>query len=165
MRGVLRVASALSWVNLIIWGLMCLVILLTGLSLGLVALVSAILIAAIPLNCYAALQLHRSIREPAVKLSHQTPAGIRFVGFAAMFFGILITSQAVTALVHPVAFLESMRQAYAQSNLKNAPTISAALARNITIVMLLLGLAVVVNVQLNFRLLRWYYLVHKSDAP
>src|SRR5262249_51515427 len=124
-----------------------------------------ILFGAIPLNCYAALQLHKSIRQPAVKLSHQTPAGIRFVGFVAMFFGILTVSDAVTALVHPAQLTESFQQIYSNSNVKDTPAISPAMARNVSIVLLLLGLSVVVNVQLNFRLLRWYYLVHKSDAP
>ena len=165
MRRVLRVASVLSWINLIIWGFMSLLLLLSALTIGPFALVAAILFGAIPLNCYAALRLHKSIRQPAVGLSHQTPAGIRFVGFAAMFFGILIISNAFTALLHPATFLESMRQVYAQSNWKNNPPVSAAFARNVSITMLLLGIAVVVNVQLNFRLLRWYYLVQKSDAP
>lgn len=165
MRTVLKVASTLSWFNLVFWGMITLLCLLMTLVMGPVVLVPAVLLCAIPLNSYAALQLHKSIRQPVVKLSNQTPAGIRFVGFVALFCGLLLCADGIVAALHPDSVVEAMRQSYSQMGVKEPAGLTPALGRKWAIIVLILGLGVVVNVMLNFRLLRWYYLVHQSDAP
>ncbi|HXB09324.1 MAG TPA: hypothetical protein VNW04_19500 [Puia sp.] len=164
MRTALKIATVLSWINLILFGFITLCLLLSALVMGPVILIGAILFCAIPLNCYAALQLHKSIRDPALKLSHQTPAGIRFVGFVALFFGIMITSSNIGNLLHPAEWAESLRQGFTQMGMKDTSRITVPFVRECAVVGTLLGLSVVVNVMLNFRLLRWYYLVQQSDA-
>jgi hypothetical protein len=48
--------------------------------------------------------------------------------------------------------------------MKETFKVNSALARGFSFFLLIAGLAVVVNVMLNFRLLRWYDLVRQSDA-
>ncbi len=89
MKMVLKIASVLTWFNLIVWGLItCLFLLAVLSSMYLPYLIVPVLMSAIPLNCYAALSLHNSIRRPSLPLSSQAPVGIRFVGFIAFVFGI-----------------------------------------------------------------------------
>ena len=44
MKSALRIASVLSWINLIVWGFMCLIFLLSAFFLGPLPLVAAILL-------------------------------------------------------------------------------------------------------------------------
>jgi hypothetical protein len=162
MKKTLKAASVLTWFNLIFWGFITLCLLLAATAMGLVGLVGAVLLSAIPLNCYAALQLHKSIRRPEIKLNHQTPVGIRFIGFVALFFGLTTVMEELRNLQNPGKMLEVMKQSF--SGMKGLETLTVDMVRTISAVGLILGLAVVVNVILNFRLLRWYYLVHQSDA-
>jgi len=162
MKKTLRVASVLTWFNLIFWGFMTAIAILLSLVAGPMALVIAVFLSAIPLNCYAALQLHKSIRQPVVKLSHQTPVGIRFIGYVSLFYGLTMVSSEITNLQNPGRTLQVMKDAF--TGLKSLETMTVGMVRFSAVVGLILGLAVVVNVVLNFRLLRWYYLVHQSDA-
>lgn len=164
MRTTLKIASILTWFNLVLWGFMTLMILLAATALGVAALIGAVLLCAVPLNCYAALQLHKSIRRPAIKLSHQTPVGIRFIGFVALFFGLSTVMGELGYLRNPGTALEAMKQMFSGMKGFDTSILTVTTVRLTSAIGLLLGLAVVVNVILNFRLLRWYYLVHQSDA-
>lgn len=91
MKLTLKAATVLTWFNLIIWGYFLFNGLLGVLSVGaLPILIMIVLLSAIPLNAYAALQLHKSIRHPEIKLSSSTPTGIRFVGIVAFLFAFLL---------------------------------------------------------------------------
>lgn len=162
MKKTLQVASVLTWFNLIFWGFITACLLLAATAIGPVALVGGVLLSAIPLNCYAALQLHKSIRRPAVKLSHQTPVGIRFIGFVSLFFGLSTVMGELGNLQNPGKMLEVMRESF--SGMKGLEELNVNTVRLLSGAGLILGLAVIVNVILNLRLLRWYYLVHQSDA-
>ena len=164
MKTALRIASVLTWFNLILWGLITALLFLGSLGMGLFLLVPAFILSSIPLNCYAALQLHKSIRNPTVKLSSQTPAGIRFIGFIALFFGILQVTNSIGILKDPAEMLRLTKESFSQVKGMDAYTMTTGLARTSAVISLVLGLAILVNVLLNFRLLRWYYLVRQSDA-
>src|SRR5215469_1576787 len=123
MKGALKVANVLSWFSLIFFGINV----VTGLLLALASvngltLVFVVIAASIPLQSYAALQLHKSIRRPEVKLSHQTPAGIRFVGLIALFLGfifVLVGSFMVgkaTDLLDMIQKNELLKQVYSGVN-------------------------------------------------
>jgi hypothetical protein len=170
MKTTLKVATILSWFNLIFWGLINGLLLLGALaSMNMPGLLIAVLMSAIPLNCYAALKLHRSIRNPSIPLNQQTPTGIRFVGFIALFFGVNSIGDGFALIKNPREFLDFLKDFYT----KQAPEIaqmpafkSIGLAdmRTAGIICLILGLCMAVNVVLNLRLLRWYLLLRKSDA-
>jgi len=170
MKTTLKVATILTWFNLIFWGLVdSLFILMSVLSLNLPVLAGAVLISAIPLNCYAALKLQASIRHPAVRLSSQTPVGIRFVGFIALFFGINWLGDGYAFLKNTNEFMQFIKDQLAQlpqltQQFPQIKAIGPADIRQAGVFCLILGLCVIVNVVLNLRLLRWYYLVKKSDA-
>jgi hypothetical protein len=122
-------------------------------------LVIAFFLSAIVLHNYAALQLQKSIRNPAIKLSNHTPTGIRFVGFIALFLGVCYLANGFKVLQDPIESLKLV-QAQAPEYFKTVPV------ANIRIwgaIVLMLGMCISVNVFLNFRLLRWYYLVKQSD--
>jgi hypothetical protein len=167
MKIILRIASVLTWFNIVFWGMIVTLGLLGGFLLGQMAyVVGLVLLSAIPLNCYAALKLHTSIRYPVVRLSHQTPVGIRFVGLMALFFGITNIVTGFSVIANPTPMLDSMKDMVAQMpadvrgfySLKKVYVVVGGAA------LLILGLLVAINVVLNLRLLRWYYLVHKNDA-
>src|ERR1700760_4929347 len=89
MKTSLRLATILTWFNLLLWGPIVLLLALAALVTHYIPiLIVPVLFSSIPLNCYAALQLQKSIRRPVIRLSSQTPTGIRFVGFVALFFAI-----------------------------------------------------------------------------
>jgi len=163
MKISLKVASVLTWFNLLWWGLNLITSLPRAFATGLPMLLFVVVLASIPLNCYAALQLHKSIRRPSVKLGSQVPVGIRFVGMAAQlcgiglvllgFFFLLYTTQLLAIIKDPGVRTEGIQEFLNPRGI-----------RLIGGFFLFLGLCVVTNVILNFRLLRWYYLVRQSDA-
>jgi hypothetical protein len=174
MKTALKTASVLTWFNIIFWGLIVGLLLLSSLSsFNPLVLAGTVLMSAVPLNCYAALKLHASIRRPALPLSHQTPVGIRFVGFIALFFGISWIADGVVLLKNGREIQEAINDQIAEVSklLQQFPQFSqfknvseSHLAHVSGVLSLFLGLCVVVNVVLNLRLLRWYYLVGKSDV-
>jgi hypothetical protein len=163
MKISLKVASVLTWFNLLWWGLNLITSLPRAFATGLPMLLFVVVLASIPLNCYAALQLHKSIRRPSVKLGSQVPVGIRFVGMAAQlcgiglillgFFFLLYTTQLLAIIKDPGVRTEGIQEFLNPRGI-----------RLIGGFFLFLGLCIVTNVILNFRLLRWYYLVRQSDA-
>jgi hypothetical protein len=88
MKTALKTATILSWINLIIGG----ILVLGGLFSMLMApnvmlmLISVVLTGSIVLHSYATLQLRKSIINPDIPLSSQTSSGIRLVGFMAVLW-------------------------------------------------------------------------------
>ena len=168
MKTSLKIASVLTWFNLLVWiGFLLLLTLsaIAGQSMAIIFVV--VLFSSIPLNCYAALLLHRSIRRPDIKLSSQTPTGIRFVGFVALFFAIMFFVNGLTFAGKASDAAKMFRDGIAQ--IKNADPRYLSFAtpsffRGLGYTIAFLGICVGVNVLLNFRLLRWYYLVRQSDV-
>jgi hypothetical protein len=169
MKMNLKIATILTWFNIIIWGLIGGLFLLSALaSMNLPILAGVVLLSAIPLNCYAALKLQRSIRQPALSLNSQTPVGIRFVGFIALFLGIYWVGDGLAVLRNPKVVLDFLKDQLSQMpQMAQTPkfkSIGVADVRAAGALALILGLCIVVNVVLNLRLLRWYFLVRKSDV-
>ena|ERR1700753_2543687 len=160
------IASILAWFNLVFWGFPV----ITSLLEMLVApdgrkLVVVVMLAAIPLNSFAALQLHRSIRNPKITLNHQTPVGIRFVGFFALFIGVIMTACGLIVVQNAKELLPAWKDQI-MANLKDAPASYSTISfiQSVGGFMAVAGLLIVLNVVLNIRLLRWYYLVNRSDV-
>ena len=166
MKTVLRVATILTWFNLLLWGFLIVLLALAALAMHAISMfIPLILISAIPLNCYAALQLQKSIRQPALRLSSQTPTGIRFVGFVALFFAISFFVNGITLLSNSQTAVKLLREEMSQIKGANLSSITIASVQVAAAGVVFLGICIGVNVILNFRLLRWYYLVKQSDAP
>ena len=154
MNKLVTASSVLSWINLVVWGFVCVCMLMTIPILGMAILIAAFFFSAIPLHSYAALQLHKSIRNTAVPLKRQTITGLRLMGFVALFFGITTLANGITILQNTQKMMEmekSMMPELAKHFTEKTLRLSGILG-------LLLGLCVTINVILNFRLLRWYYL-------
>jgi hypothetical protein len=157
----------LTWFNLILWGMIVAFGLLGSVLMGQLSLVAGlVLLSAIPLNCFAALKLHTSIRYAAVPLSHQTPVGIRFVGLMALFFGITNIVTGFSILHDPAPMVDAMKEMATQmpENVREFYVVKKGIVEFAGVVLLMLGLLVAINVVLNIRLLRRYYLIAKSDA-
>jgi hypothetical protein len=153
MRTVLKISTILSWFNLVTWGFIVLLFLMAGLlSQQLLIIIVAFLMCANVLHSYAALQLHQSIRSPAKSLSNQTPAGIRFIGVIAALAGIVSFSDGAATLQNSQEILKTTITQYPQMK-----GVSVASVQMIGIFVIILGISLVVNVLLNFRLLRWYH--------
>lgn len=164
MKTSLKIATVLTWFNLLWWGLNLISGLPRAFALGMPMLAVFVILASIPLNCYAALQLHKSIRHPSVKLSSQVPVGIRFVGIAAQFCGFAFIVIGLLVLLYTAEILATSKDpGVAAESLKGFLTPRGL--RFLGGFCLFLGLCIEVNVVLNFRLLRWYYLVRQSDVP
>jgi hypothetical protein len=166
MNKILKIVKVLSWINMIIWIFVSIVGLLIALGAGTpAALVVIIFPSAVVLHSYASFQLQKSIRNPAIPLNRQTPMGIRFIGFVALFVGISMLVNGISTAAQPHAYLKQWQDMQEQMNLKKGnfiPTRSMIVAAGLF--SLLVGLSVAVNVNLNFRLLRWYnYIRENSD--
>ncbi|HVU57129.1 MAG TPA: hypothetical protein VHD83_18840 [Puia sp.] len=169
MNKILKIATVLTWINMIFWCFVTLLGLLVVLASGtLTALIILIFPTAVILHSYAAFQLQKSIRDPAIPLNSQTSTGIRFIGFVALFAGIGTLIQGIGLVQSAHEFLkqmlESMKTLQEQMHLKRElvpPTISQI--RVLGVFIALIGLSVAVNVNLNFRLLRWYYFLRNNS--
>ncbi|HEY4109520.1 hypothetical protein [Puia sp.] len=159
----LKVASVLSWISLLFWGLNVISGILGSLTaFNPLILVMLVILASIPLHSYAAIQLHKSIRRPEIKLSHQTPSGIRFVGLVALMIGFLFLLGGMIMSKNAAEMLATAREQGFMKEMYDRITVDDL--RRYGYLAMVLGLITVVNVILNLRLLRWYYLVHQSDA-
>jgi len=161
MKTALKTASILSWFNLIWWSVNLIGTLPTVGRMGSFMIVALVVIASIPLNAYASLQLHKSIRHPSIKLSSQTPVGIRFVGLVAEIIGFILLLAGLVVLLNPQQLLIAIKDSQDPAFSGQLGTTKAV--RLMGGFFMFLGLTVCVNVILNFRLLRWYYLVNQSD--
>ena len=163
MKTTIKVAAVITWFNLVVWGGLLTLLLLYGLATAFIPIIIAVfLFSSIPLHSYAALRLQKSIRHPQVKLSHQTPVGVRFIGFVALFFGICMAANCFAIISNPGAALKQMEAGIVETKGLSESEMAAALRVCAGFVMVM-GIAVIVNVILNMRLLRWYYLVKQSD--
>ncbi len=164
MKSTLQAAKILTWLNLIVWGGMLAFMLLFGLAARVAPMIIAVfLFSAIPLHSYASLKLQKSIRHTQIKLNNQTPVGVRFIGFVALFFGLATVANAYFILADPKTTLDSMKASMADTK-GITPDELMAVLKVVAVFIMLMGLSVVINVILNMRLLRWYYLVKQSDV-
>ncbi|MCC6289681.1 MAG: hypothetical protein IT249_17525 [Chitinophagaceae bacterium] len=153
MKKVLNISNVLSWINIIIGGILVLGGLIGALmSAGALAiLLSVVLTGSIVLHSYATLQLRKSILNPGIPLSSQTSGGLRLVGFVALFFAIM-------NIMSAVMIIQNAPEAAKQITLPFKPegfNIIAAI-KFTGIFSLLFSIGVAVNVILSFQLLKWY---------
>ncbi|MBX2925398.1 MAG: hypothetical protein KF746_24585 [Chitinophagaceae bacterium] len=155
MKHVLKTATILSWINIVIGGFLVLAGLLGVAMTGgaLMMLISVVLTGSIVLHSYATLQLRRSIVNPDVPLGNQTPVGIRMVGFIALFFAILNIGNAVVIIQNAP---EVARQALLNMPLKPEGIDFVTAVKAAGIFSLIFSIGIAVNVFLSTRLLRWY---------
>jgi hypothetical protein len=156
MKRALAISNVLSWVNLIAGGILVFLALLLLLTMPIFpVLLSTVLIGCIVLHSYAALQLRKSILNPSLPLNKQTPVGIRIMGFMSLFF-------ATMALMSSVLTLQNMDQILKQIQTQGSKEMSRDIMHRALLISsvfsLLFSLSVIMNVGLNFRLLRWYNL-------
>lgn len=168
MNKIMKIATVLTWINMIIWSFITLLCLVVVLAYGIMAALILIFPTAVILHSYASFQLQKSIRSPAIPLNSQTSVGIRFIGFVALFAGIGTLIQGIGIVQHPQEYLnqmlESQKSLQGQMHLNNSlsqPSISQI--RFVGIFIALIGLSVAINVNLNFRLLRWYYFLRSNS--
>lgn len=116
-----------------------------------ILLVSVVLTGSIVLHSYAALQLRKSIVHPEIPLNRQTPTGIRFIGFMALFFAILNIGNAVVIIQNAAEVAKQVQLPFKPEGIDLVATIRGA-----GIFSLLFSIGIAVNVLLSIRLLRWY---------
>lgn len=164
MKVTRKIGKALAWFNFVYFGMNVIVSFFAVLASGNFGMLAVtVLAAAIPLNSYAALQLHRSIRNPEIKLSHQTPVGIRFVGAFVILIGLFVAGIGLLVILGAKEILQTWKENAVDMpqpfNIK-----SAGQLQGLGAIFAFLGLIITVGAVLNMRLLRWYYLVRQSDV-
>jgi hypothetical protein len=153
MKNIIKITLILSWFNLVIGSILILSAIFMGLASGniLNILTLVILPSAFVLHSYAALQLRKSILHPEIPLGKQTPVGIRFIGYAALFFAFINIVYAINILGHTQDFVQQVKLPPEAANLN-----VAKLLKFVTAFSLLFSMSIVFNVIINFRLLKWY---------
>lgn len=161
MNTALKTATILSWINLIIGGILVLGGLISVLMTPnvMIMLISVVLTGSIVLHSYATLQLRKSIVHPEIPLTTQTSSGIRMVGFMALFFAMLNIGNAVVIIQNAG---EAVKQIELPVMPKNFDIVKAV--RIIGIISLIFSIGIVINVMLSFRLLRRYLLSKQNNA-
>jgi hypothetical protein len=160
MKNALAISNILSWVNLLVGGAIGLCALFMIVSFPPVAvLISVVLIGCIVLHSYAAIQLRKSILNSSVALNRQTPAGIRLMGYMALFFAVMLFSNAII-------MLQNAQQLISQAQFpKEMSTASVQKVVHVTAVFILLFSAcIIVNVVLNLRFLKWYLINREKQG-
>ncbi len=154
MKTEIQISTVLSWINIVIGGMWVFAGLLAVLMMGnMVMLLPVLLIASIVLHSYASLQLIRSLKDPSVPLSTQTPMGIRMVGFLALFFSVSNIISAVTVWQNAGEFVEKTRETLPEQ-LKDFDI--KPYLRGMVIFLFIFNLGISINVLISMRLLRRY---------
>lgn len=153
LKNLSKASAVLSWFNLVVAGIFVLCCLLFGMRLvGLAnALIPAILLGSIMLHSYAALQLRKSMLNPGIPLSAQTPAGIRFVGYVVLFLAVLYGGSGLAMFQNTKEIMKQMPMPPEYKNIDLTGSLRGA-----AVFLMIFSLSILVNVLLNFRLLRWY---------
>ena len=154
MKKVLNVTVILSWFNLIVAGTIAIIgLIMAAFTPGTLAiLTSIVLVSAVILHSYAALQLRKTLLYPSVPLSRQTPTGIRFIGLMALFYALLNGGYAILILQHTAEFASQIK---IPAGAEKMPI--AAFIRFGGGFSLLFSASIACNVFLNLRLLaQWY---------
>ncbi len=159
MKKVLSISNVLSWINIIIGGIMVIGGLMGTLMAGgaLTMLLSVVLTASIVLHSYATMQLRKSIVNPGIPLSNQTSGGLRMVGYIALFFSIMNIASAVMIIQNAS---EAAKQITLPFKVEGFDIVKAI--RFSGVFSLLFSISVAVNVLLSFQMLRWY-MVNKNN--
>jgi len=160
MKAILQISVVLSWFNLVVSGFLVLSsLLLSAMAADTLSLLTLVmLIGAILLHSYAALQLRKSILNPQIPLGRQTPVGIRFIGFVSLFCGLMIIGNAAYMIQHGKELVQQVKLPVQSPNLD-----VSKILRGSAIFTLIFGLSVALNTIINFRLLRWYLLPSNQD--
>ena len=155
MKKILLLTAVLSWFVLITGSILVLTGLLMAVATpGLLSLLTGVfLTSAIVLHSYAAIQLRKSFLNPSIALGRQTPVGIRFIGFAALFFAFFNVNNALYTMQHTAQVAKRMEipAQYKDLHLNINHLLQAA-----GIFSLVLSICIILNVIINFRLLKIY---------
>ena len=152
MKKFTTITGILSWINLIIGGLITLFGLIQALmGGGIVAMLQLLLIGSVVLHSYAALQLRKSIMNPDIPLDSKTPTGIRFIGFLALMLGVGCVFQGVQVIGNTKELIDQVElpEMPKEINVEN-------MFRGVGYFVLVFGLSVAINVLLNISMLKWY---------
>ena len=160
MKKALKISNILSWINLIIGGILVLGGLLSMLMTpnASILLVSIVLTGSIVLHSYAALQLRKSIVHPEIPLNKQTPTGIKLIGFMALFFAVLNIGNAVVIIQNAAEVVKQVQLPFKPESVDLVAAIRGA-----GIFSLLFSIGIAVNVLLSIRLLRWYLASNQEE--
>ncbi len=154
MKTEIQVSTVLSWINIVVGGMWVFAGAMAVLMMGnMMLLLPVLLIASIVLHSYASLQLIRSLKDPAIPLSSQTPMGVRMVGFLALFFAVSNIISAVTVWQNAGEFVEQTR-ATLPEQLKDFDI--RPYLQGMVIFLFVFNLGIAVNVLISMRLLRRY---------
>ncbi|MGV3767362.1 MAG: hypothetical protein ACO1NW_14605 [Chitinophagaceae bacterium] len=152
MKKFTNITGVLSWVNLIIGGLITLFGLIQALmGGGIVAVLQLLLIGSVVLHSYAALQLRKSIINPEFPLDSKTPTGIRFIGFLALMLGVGCVFQGVYVIGNTKELIDQVELPEIPKEIN-----VEKMLRGVGYFVLVFGLSVAINVLLNISMLRWY---------
>lgn len=152
MKKFTNITGVLSWINLIIGGLITLFGLIQALmGGGIVAILQLLLIGSVVLHSYAALQLRKSIVNPEFPLDSKTPTGIRFIGFLALMLGVGCVFQGVQVIGNTKELIDQVELPEMPKEIN-----VEQMFRGVGYFVLVFGLSVAINVLLNISLLKWY---------
>lgn len=152
MKKFTNITGVLSWINLIIGGLITLFGLIQALmGGGIVAILQLLLIGSVVLHSYAALQLRKSIVNPEFPLDSKTPTGIRFIGFLALMLGVGCVFQGVQVIGNTKELIDQVELPEMPKEIN-----VEKMFRGVGYFVLVFGLSVAINVLLNISMLKWY---------
>ena len=152
MKKFTTITGILSWINLIVGGLITLFGLIQALmGGGIVAILQLLLIGSVVLHSYAALQLRKSIINPEFHLDSKTPTGIRFIGFLALMLGVGCVFQGVQVIGNTKELIDQVELPEMPKEIN-----VEQMFRGVGYFVLVFGLSVAINVLLNISMLKWY---------
>jgi hypothetical protein len=160
MKKTIQISAILSWINLVTGSIIVLASLLmaTVSPCLMTILIPVVLAGSVVLHSYAALQLRKSILYPEMPLAGNTPVGIRFIGYIALLFAIMIIGNAIVILQNPATIVQNIKFPAEPKNLN-----IEGLLKSVGIFILFFGLSIMVNVVLSWRLLKWYLLANGNE--
>ncbi len=160
MKKILKLSGILSWINLVAGSLLVIGgIVGTLVSPDIITiLLSIVLPGSVILHSSAALQLRKSMVNTNIPLNKQAPAGIRLMGFMALFFAIMSISNGILILQHAP---EAAKLIKLPVQAKGMNIISILRASGVFT--LIISACILANVILNFRLLRWYFFYRDDE--
>ena len=156
MKTALKTSVILSWFNLIVACFFVFIGLVAALTMGpQLGLVAVVLFGAIGLHSYESLRLRRSIIYNA-PMDRKTPLSLQIMGFIAMFFSFVTVSNGFVLFRYAKETAQEVQKTYPEQFKQLENMNVAGLYQFAAGIMVVFGLAVLVNVLMSMSLLRWY---------
>jgi hypothetical protein len=156
MKTAIKTSLILSWFNLVVACFFVFIGLIAAITMGpQLGLVAVVLFGAIGLHSYESLRLRKCVIYNT-PMDKKTPLSLQVMGFISMFFSFVTVTNGFVLFRHAKETVQEVQKNYPEQFKQFGNANMEAIYQGAAGIMIVFGLAVLINVLMSMSLLRWY---------